>query len=66
MKGVEAKIPTILVAIMEEHWETNVDKIILLEDVVVQHYPQNVPARVENNMMGIQQAREEPIEIVVQ
>ncbi len=54
MKGVEAKIPTILVAIMEEHQEKNVDKIIVLEDVMVQHYPQNVFARVENNMMGMQ------------
>jgi hypothetical protein len=37
-----------------------------LEDVVVQHYPQNVFARVENNMMGMQQAKEELIEVTVQ
>ncbi len=33
---------------------------------MVQHYPHNVPTRVENSMMGMWQAREEPIEAVVQ
>jgi hypothetical protein len=33
---------------------------------MVQHYPKNVFARVKNNMMGMRQAREEPIEVVAQ